>query len=136
MKHGNSVGWIMTTITELTSVSRANQSTRSGFDSNPQTTEQYMGLYPQDLTMENTQASRSLSTRGWQLILGSISGASLGFVCIFYLQRLCYANIRKPKHTEMFDHDRYHDGESTVQPISRSRNLEVSRFSADSQTFY
>lgn len=83
MKDGNSVGWIMTPITELTSVSRANQSTRSGLDSIPQTTEQYLGLYPQDLTMENTQASRSLSARGWQLILGTISGASLGFVCIF-----------------------------------------------------
>lgn len=107
--------------------------TTTGSDKTPQTTKDPPGLPQKEGTMQSTQASKVMSARGWHLILGTVSGASLAFACIFYLQRLCYARVRKDKKTIKLGHiphDKLYEGELIQQQIPR--NIEVSRFSEDS----
>lgn len=124
---------VSSSITQTISATTQSQLTTTGFDQYSQTTKYSPGLPKEDWTMKNTQASMVMSAHGWKLILGTVSGASLAFACIFYLQRVCYARARKHENTVLLDHipnDKAYNSEPMQRGLTQT--LEVSRFSEDS----
>ena len=86
-----------------------------------------------DITMEQIKSSPALPRQSIGLIVGSVSGAGVIFVCILYLHQPCYrwvCRIRRDRtfitHVPQGDDDR---NKSLL--FQRPENLEISRFSAD-----
>jgi hypothetical protein len=81
------------------------------------------------LTMDNSRASRALSSHRVGLVLGSISGAALFFAIIFYLHRFCFRRMgRSCRDTGLITQQKA-DNAAAICPDA-PEILEISRFSA------
>jgi hypothetical protein len=90
-------------------------------------------LATNDVGLDGSKASRSLSKQSLEYILGTVSGAGVVIICIVYLHRPCYRWLRQTRRgTILIAH--VLEGNDANRPIDcqGSDQLEVSRFSLDS----
>ena len=92
-----------------------------------------MALTGRDIIMEDIKSSLALPRQSIGLIVGSVSGAGMIFVCILYLYKPCYRWVYRIRRDRTFIAYVRQGDDDRNKPLlfQRLENQEISRFLAN-----